>query len=102
MKDNEKLDLILEKLNYHDKQFDNIENKINQNQNELQEFRSEANERFDKIEERLYATFEQTANLTEFRTKIMKEIKEINENIDYLTTKEAVNEREIHKIKNKI
>ena len=88
MNENEKLDLILKK--------------VNQAQNELHKFRSETNERFDKIEERLNATFEQTANLTEFLTKIMKEIKEINENIDYLTTKEAVNEREIHKLKDKI
>ncbi len=94
MTDEEKLTLILDKINKIDQDLSTFKNNTEDKFNSI-------NKRLNEIQER-DSTFKQTAKLTVFRNEVNTKLDELKENIDYLTTKEAVNEREIFKIKQKM
>ncbi|MFW5980698.1 MAG: hypothetical protein ACOCRB_01615, partial [Halanaerobiaceae bacterium] len=51
---------------------------------------------------KINSIFKQTARLTEFKTEVNDKLDDIKGDINYLTAKEAANEREIYKIQRKL
>ncbi|HHU63973.1 MAG TPA: hypothetical protein GXZ32_07210 [Clostridiales bacterium] len=83
--------------------------------NELQEFRAETNLCLNKLEERqnkleegqneikkdLKAVYEQTADLTEFRTETRQGISDIKDTLRFILHKQIETEKELFKLKEK-
>ncbi|SHK55086.1 hypothetical protein [Paramaledivibacter caminithermalis] len=65
--------------------------------NKLQQGQNKTNERLDRIEKKLDAVYDQTANLTEFKTNA--KLDKISDDIDFLKHEEYQTKQDIFKIK---
>ncbi|MCC3145642.1 hypothetical protein LJ207_09930 [Halanaerobium sp. Z-7514] len=90
------------KVSSLDSKVDGIENKLSNFENEFDDFREQTDETLARIEHRSDATFEQTAMLSEFRTETLSGLDDLKDDIGYFTKKEAENEKEIYKLKQKL
>lgn len=55
-----------------------------------------------EIKGKVNAVYDQTADLTEFKTSISDKLDKISEDIEYLTHKEHQTEKEVYSIKKKL
>ncbi len=66
---------------------------------DIEKWQEKFERKFDNLSVKTESIFEQTARLTEFRTEVNEKLDNIQNSIDFLTQKEAVNEREIYNLK---
>ena len=97
------------KVSSLDSRVGGVENKLSNFKNEFDnfrkdtnDFRKETNETLARIEHRADATFEQTGMLSEFRVETLTKLDETKDDINYFVNKEAKNEKEIYKLKQKL
>lgn len=85
-----------------------IYNQLQDTKTELANLKTESNQRFeslqtgqDKIIKKLDAVYEQTADLTEFRTETKQDLSDIKDTLRFILHKEIETEKEIFKLKEK-
>ncbi len=83
------------------KELNNKVSILEKNQEQLTKNQEQFAEGQARIEKKLDAVYDQTAELTEFRTETRQNLNAISDNIRFLLHKEMENEKEIYLLKEK-
>ncbi len=80
------------------KNISNLQNKVDKMETKMDKIESDIKE----LKSDVKIIFDQTVNLTEFKTEVMEKLYEIVDNLEFIKHKEYQNEKEIYDIKRRL
>ncbi len=101
-KNQEQLTKNQEQLTKNQEQLTKNQEQLTKGQEQLTKNQEQFAEGQARIEKKLDAVYDQTAELTEFRTETRQNLNAISDNIRFLLHKETENEKEIYLLKEKM
>ena len=101
-KNQEQLTKNQEQLTKNQEQLTKNQEQLTKNQEQFTKNQEQFAEGQARIEKKLDSVYDQTAELTEFRTETRQNLNAISDNIRFLLHKEMENEKEIYLLKEKV